>query len=904
MRMRSHFLLFSIFALQVLLIHAQDQSGFISLDCGLPGGSSYNETTTGITYTSDAPYIQTGKSNRISDQSNSGKQQQLLEYLRSFTEGDRNCYMLNLTKGDKYLIRLTFMYGNYDAKNEAPEFDLHLGPKLWATIVFQNASTLIVKEIIHALQSNYLHVCLVNTGKGIPIVSALELRPLKNTTYNTQSEKESLELFFRNDFGSTFSKICLRFPEDVYDRVWTPYQRNDLGQISTSSPVRPNSDYDPPSLGMRTASTPANASQPLNFSVQYSDSNSSFYFYMYLAELEELQANQSREFIIYLNDALWFGPFSPTYLRADTILSIQPGEGGQFSMVKTERSTHPPILNAFEAYKVKKLLQSQTFQKDVDATMNIKSMYGVTTNKNWQGDPCAPQEYSWEGLICNYEDSNPPGIISLNLSSSGLTGEIPLNIVNLTQLQYLDLSNNNLSGPVPEFLTQLQTLTFLNLERNALNGSVPAGLIEKSNRGLLQLQKLYVPDGSCYLLVFLLSKSNYFFSLPTELMIKCGRKSNSLYKGLMHDNEEQHWSCSLSHGGLKGENHPVGQNFQNISSKMIVVSRKPYQNIELKNRDFTYSDVQRITNKFERVIGKGGFGTVYHGCLGDTEVAVKMLSESSSQGYKQFEPEVELLSRVHNRNFTTLIGYCDDVSIRDTNIRLIYEYMAKGNLLEYLSDSSSSVLNWERKLRIALEAAQGYDYLHHGCKPPIIHRDVKSTNILLTENLQAKLSDFGLSKSLEGVSYVSTVVVGTPGYLDPEYSTTNRLTEKSDVYSFGVVLLEIITNRPAIARNIDEPAHISHWVGSMLSNGDVENIVDSRLQGDFEINSVQKAIDVAMACLSPASKERPTMNYVVMELSECLLAEISRTRGVNEDGSLESISMGSLNFDSDITLPR
>ncbi|MFQ6644349.1 hypothetical protein Gotur_017366, partial [Gossypium turneri] len=335
------------------------------------------------------------------------------------------------------------------------------------------------------------------------------------------------------------------------------------------------------------------------------------------------------------------------------------------------------------------------------------------------------------------------------------------------------------------------------------------------------------------------------------------------------------------------------------SGKLVVTPRKLYQ--ELKNRQFTYSDIQRITNNFEKVIGKGGFGTVYHGFLDGNQVAVKMLSKTSFQGYKQFEAEVELLLRVHHRNLTALIGYCDD----GTETGLIYEFMAKGNLAEYLSDSSISVLNWEGRLGIALEAAQGLEYLHHGCKPPIIDRDVKSSNILLTDNLQAKLSDFGLSKSFEGGSHVSTVIAGTPGYLDPEYSTTNRLTEKSDVYSFGVVLLEIITNRPVIARTIDEPTHISRWVGSMLSNGDIENIVDSRLKGDFEINSVWRAIEVAMACLSPASTKRPTMNHIVTELSECLVAEINRTRGVDEDESRDMMAMASLNCDSDIIpLPR
>ncbi|KAK6268141.1 hypothetical protein QUC31_012301 [Theobroma cacao] len=866
---RRYFLLFSSFALAFLIIHAQDQSGFVSLDCGLPEGSSYNESTTGISYTSDAPYIQTGISNRLPE-FNSGMQQQVLEYLRSFPQGDRNCYMINLTKGEKYLIRTGFMYGNYDAKNEAPEFDLYLGPNLWATMVFQNASTAIFKEIIQVLQSNYLHVCLVNTGKGIPFISALELRLLKNTTYNTQSATEALEFFLRDDFGST-SNATFRFPQDVYDRIWQPYQRNDLGQISTSSLISSNSDYQPPLLAMRTASIPANASQPLNFSVQDSDSSAQFYLYVHVAEIEELQANQSREFIIYVNDKLWFQAYSPTYLRADTIQSLSAVKGGQFSMVRTRGSTLPPIINALEAYRVKELIQSQTVEKDVNAIVNIKSMYGL--KRNWQGDPCAPQKYSWEGLNCSYEDSNPPRIISLNLSSSSLSGEIPPYIVNLTQLLYLDLSNNNLTGPVPEFLTQLQSLSLLNLEGNALNGSVPTGLIDRSNRGLLQLNV----EGN---------------QIPCTWE-SCSKKKNSAVVPVVASVASVLSFLIIASALLWWFKRTKP------SGKLDLGSRKPYQQKELKNRQFTFSDVQKITNNFERVIGKGGFGTVFHGCLGDTQVAVKMLSKSSIQGYKQFEAEVELLLRVHHRNLTSLIGYCDD----GTNLGLIYEYMAKGNLAEYLSDSSSSLLNWEGRLGIALEAAQGLEYLHHGCKPPIIHRDVKSTNILLTENLQAKLSDFGLSKTfpIEGGSHVSTVVAGTPGYLDPEYSTSNRLTEKSDVYSFGVVLLEIITNRPVITRTIDEPTHISHWVGSMLSNGDIENIVDSRLQGNFEINSVWKAIEVAMACLSPASTKRPTMNYVVTELSDCLLAEIKRTRGVNEDESQESIGMISMNLGSEIT---
>ncbi|KAK8664312.1 hypothetical protein V6N13_084109 [Hibiscus sabdariffa] len=282
---------------------------------------------------------------------------------------------------------------------------------------------------------------------------------------------------------------------------------------------------------------------------------------------------------------------------------------------------------------------------------------------------------------------------------------------------------------------------------------------------------------------------------------------------------------------------------------MDVDSKNAHRSIESKNRQFEYSEVLRMTNNFERVLGKGGFGTVYHGNFNGTQVAVKMLSESSAQGYKQFHAEVELLLRVHHRNLTPLIGYCDD----GTNLGLIYEFMAEGNLSEHLSGNSRHILSWKQRLSIAQEAAQ--------------------------------------------------VVAGTPGYLDPEYTATNRLTEKSDVYSFGVVLLEIITGRPVIDRTIrDEATHIKYWVGFMLSNGDIKSIVDPRLQGDFDVNSAWKVVEIAMVCMSRASVKRPTMNYVVTELAECLSSQIdTASRSGHEKEPGKSIEIATMDSGSEIS---
>ncbi|PON51015.1 Serine/threonine protein kinase [Trema orientale] len=258
--------------------------------------------------------------------------------------------------------------------------------------------------------------------------------------------------------------------------------------------------------------------------------------------------------------------------------------------------------------------------------------------------------------------------------------------------------------------------------------------------------------------------------------------------------------------------------------------------------------------------------------------------------------------RVHHGNLTNLVGYCNE----GDNQALIYEFMANGDLDSHLSGlENANVLSWEGRLQIARDAAQGLEYLHNGCKPPIVHRDVKTTNILLTQNFQAKIADFGLSKVFPtdaGTSHVSTIVAGTPGYLDPEYYTTNRLNEKSDVFSFGVVLLEIITGRPAISRT-HERTHIIQWVNSMLQNGDIKSIVEPKLQGDFETNSVWKAVELAMACVSRASAKRPTMSQVVTELKDCLAAEIARRNNsrLTDQSTTDSVEVLSMAMTTELS---
>ncbi|KAL5822652.1 hypothetical protein ACOSQ4_020552 [Xanthoceras sorbifolium] len=878
MELSMHFLfaiLLSVFGLAVF-VHCQDQSGFISLDCGLPEDSNYDDVKTGINYISDAAFINTGDSKTISAEFPTDDFEKQLWYVRSFPQNIRNCYNIKVTSGTKYLLRARFMYGNYDSQNKVPEFELHLGPNLWQTIRSYKASSVLNFEIIHVSALDYIHICLVNTNLGTPFISALELRPLQNRAYVAQSG--SLMLLGRWDVGSATNQT-VRYRDDVHDRIWEPYNFDNWTQLSTKSTIVSSAgDYHPAESVMSTASTPENSSMPLYFYFDTFDPTSEFYCYLYFAEFEKLQTNQSREFNIYLNRRLWISdPISPRYLNTTTAYSVSPlGKGSNFfRVIKTENSTRPPILNAAEVYTVKEFRQAQTNQSDVDAIMKIKSTYGV--NKHWQGDPCAPQAYSWDGLKCSYNGYDPPRIISLNLSSSGLTGNIAPDLVNLTSMENLNLSHNSLTGPVPGFLAKLPSLRVLNLTGNNLTGSIPNELVERSK----DVSLLISCDWNQYLRCHTKKKNKFIVPLVAS-------SAAALFIFLI----------ALAIWWRFNRRKQQGSGY------------KRNDLLEFKSRSFTYSEILRITNNFKRVIGKGGFGTVYHGYLGDTQVAVKMLSSSSTQGYKEFQAEIKLLMRVHHRNLTNFVGYCNDGAKWDLymntwptetcynifqvpSILLLnfacylkilldhykLDFIGIRHFAIYNADRSASILSWEGRLRIAMDAAQGLEYLHHGCKPPIVHRDIKSANILLNENFDAKLADFGLSRIfMESGTHVSTVVAGTPGYLDLEYYVTNWLNERSDVYSFGIVLMEIITSRPVVKKGEDENIHISQWVIDMLGNGDITNIVDPSLEGDFETNSAWKAVDLALACASHAPSKRPAMNEVVMELKECLVMETTRKK--------------------------
>ncbi|KAF3517164.1 hypothetical protein DY000_02059949 [Brassica cretica] len=905
------------------LSNAQDQTGFISIDCGLqPDNSSYTESSTGIKYVSDSSYTDTGASSFVAPEYRANMMQSMWS-VRSFPEGVRNCYEIGVNVSAKYLIRAAFMYGNYDARNELPGFDLHLGPNKWDSVKLESSEGTVSKEIIYVVLADTLQVCLVNTGNGTPFISVLELRQLPNSSYVAQSD--SLQLFERLDFGSSTNQT-VRYPDDGFDRIWFPSTPEGSKQLSSSSPsLSRNStlSFRLPQVAMRTAVVPNITNGSLDFGWVPEDPSLEFYIYMYFMELREPSSNsvERREFAIFLNGEGFSRPLNVTYLRTTALFTLSPlkAERFDFSVRQTRDSTLPPLINAIEVYFVNKLLQSSTDQTDLSGMRNIKSTYKV--KRNWEGDVCVPQVYTWEGVNCSYNGTSMPRVISLNLSSFGLTGEIASGISSLSQLQILDLSNNNLTGPVPAFLAQLQFLRVLNLANNQLSGPIPSILMGKSGLSFsIDGNPSICATGACEELTQNKSKKKKLpsFVIPlvaslAGLVLIATISAAILFIFIRKKKQGRtvHRTITASSNGLSLLRRDTGSMPPSMQRRETGFSTRPsLQRIESgmtdhdmnetavdgfdmepANRKFTYAEIVNITNGFERDQGKVGFGRNYLGQLNDKEVTVKLVSSLSSQGYKQLRAEVKHLFRIHHKNLITMLGYCNE----GDKLAVIYEYMANGNLKQHISENSPTVFSWEDRLGIAVDVAQGLEYLHTCCTPPIIHRNVKCTNVLLDENFNAKLGGFGLSRAFDAAegSHMNTAIAGTPGYVDPEYYTSNILTEKSDVYSFGVVLLEIVTAKPAIIKD-EERMHISQWVESLLSRENIEEILDPSLCGDYEPTSAFKTVEIAVACVCRNSGDRPGMSQVVTALKESLAAEVERKKDlpVVSTDSVEDLALG------------
>lgn len=340
----------------------------------------------------------------------------------------------------------------------------------------------------------------------------------------------------------------------------------------------------------------------------------------------------------------------------------------------------------------------------------------------------------------------------------------------------------------------------------------------------------------------------------------------------------------------------------NSSSDKPFQQTTPDSNLSFSRTTFTYQELAFATDNFSvsNLLGQGGFGYVYKGVFRDgKEVAIKQLKAGSGQGEREFQAEVEIISHVYHKHLVSLVGHC----ISGAQRLLVYEFVPNKTLEFHLHGKEHPPLSWETRMRITLCSARGLAYLHEECHPKIIHRDIKASNILLDDNFDAKVADFGLARlNYDNDTHVSTRVMGTFGYLAPEYALTGKLTEKSDVFSFGVMLLEIITGR----RPIDKAQHylddnIVDWARPLLTqaldDGNFDTLADPRLDKNYDSAEMTRMVSCAAACVRHLARRRPRMSQIVRALEGNLpLDELNEGLRPGHSGIYESY--GSSDFDA------
>ncbi|PWA79284.1 Leucine-rich repeat-containing protein [Artemisia annua] len=521
----------------------------------------------------------------------------------------------------------------------------------------------------------------------------------------------------------------------------------------------------------------------------------------------------------------------------------------------------------------------------------------------------------------------------IDLSHNQFTGKIPETIGELKQLGSLHLDNNKFSGEIPKSLRSCESLSDINMAYNSLSGQIPAALGWLPTLNTLNLSSNLlsgqIPSSLSSLRLSLLDMSHNRLAgaIPESLSIEAYNGSFAGNPGLCSQKVTYFRRCASYSGGVSPVIRTLITCFSVGSAVILVLlaylcylkKRSQKQDDEARSlKDDTWNVKSFHVLNFmeddildsireENMIGKGGSGEVYRVSLKNgVELAVKHIWNSDSGNSKkskskikkhfckqrslEFDTEVETLSSIRHVNVVKLYS---SITSQDFGSLLVYEYLPNGSLWDRLHTSKKLGLDWDTRYEIALGAAKGLEYLHHGCERPVIHRDVKSSNILLDEHLKPRIADFGLAKIVQtDTTNGSThVIAGTHGYIAPEYGYTYKVNEKSDVYSFGVVLMELVTGKKPIEAEYGENKDIVYWVCSKLNNKEsVLSLVDSSILEPYKEETI-KVLKIAIMCTSKLPALRPTMRRVVKMLEEakpCKLLGIivSKDKG-DDDGKKE-----------------
>ncbi|CAH8278912.1 unnamed protein product [Arabidopsis lyrata] len=868
--------------------------GFLSLSCG---GSSYTAAYN-VSWVSDNDYIETGNTTTVTYTEGNST---FSVPIRFFPDSrGRQCYKVPVTKKDlsSVLIRATFVYRNYDSQSSPPAFHVSLGRRITSTIDLKTNDPWI-EELVWPVNNDSVLLCLLAIkGRGIPVISSLEIRPLPVAAYRNSLEG-SPNIILRRSYriNSGYTNGTIRYPSDPFDRIWDPDQNfapfhaswsfNGLTKLTSF-----NITENPPASVLQTARILARKDS-LSYTLSL-HTLGDYYIILYFAGILSL----SPSFSVMINDEVKLSDYTVTSSEAGTLYFTQK-RVSKLNITLGKIKFNPQV-NALEVYEILQF-PAEASSTTVSALKVIEQFTGQ--DLGWQDDPCTP--LPWNHIKCegnrvtslflsqiNLRSISPTfgdllDLKTLDLHNTSLTGAIQnvgslkdlqkLNLSfnqlksfgseleDLVNLEVLDLQNNSLQGSVPETLGKLTKLRLLNLENNNLVGPLPQSL----NRTGLEVR---ITGNPC-LSFTSLSCNNVSSTIDTpQVTIPINKK---------HKKQNRIAILLGVSGGALFATFLVFV-FMSIFTRRQRNKERHITRAQLKmqnwntSRIFSHKEIKSATRNFKEVIGRGSFGAVYRGKLPDgKQVAVKVRFDRTQLGADSFINEVHLLSQIRHQNLVSFEGFCYEPKRQI----LVYEYLSGGSLADHLYGPRSKrhSLNWVSRLKVAVDAAKGLDYLHNGSEPRIIHRDVKSSNILLDKDMNGKVSDFGLSKQFTkaDASHITTVVKGTAGYLDPEYYSTLQLTEKSDVYSFGVVLLELICGREPISHSgSPDSINLVLWARPNLQAGAFE-IVDDILKDTFDPASMRKAASIAIRCVERDASGRPSIAEVLTQLKEAYSLQLS-----------------------------
>uniref|UniRef100_A0A6N2NAY8 Protein kinase domain-containing protein n=1 Tax=Salix viminalis TaxID=40686 RepID=A0A6N2NAY8_SALVM len=878
------------------LIH----KGFLSLDCG--GPVNFTDAL-GLSWTSDVNFIY-GEVANISVANETRKQYTTVRHFPA--DSRKYCYRLDVTSRARYLLRATFLYGYFDSNNVYPKFDISVGPTHWSTIAIYDANTIESIELIFLASSSSISVCLSNATTGKPFISTLELRQFNGSVYLTAFENQFyLSVSARINFGAdSVDPVRVIYQFFLHANLLTCVHMRARTQpsnylvdvaagtkkVSTDMPINVNYDLRPPEKVMQTAVVGMKGS--LSYRLNLDGFPGFGWAYAYFAEIEDLDPTGPRKFVLVL-------PEYPDISNAE--VNIKENAHGKyrlyeagynnlslpfvlkFGFKKTSDSSRGPLLNAMEIHKY---LEKNDGSLDGDVISGVILLYSTADWAQEGGDPCLPVPWSW--VQCN-SDARPQ-IIKLSLSSKNLSGTVPSGLTKLTGLVELWLDGNSLTGPIPDF-TGCTALEIIYVQNNMLSGTIPSGINRKvtlNYSGNINLHEgarrgrhmgiiIGLSVGAAVLLIT---------TIVSYLLMQKGKKR-----------------------------HPEQEQLRDSLPVQTVVSTLSDAPGEAAHC-FTSFEIEDATKNFEKKIGSGGFGVVYYGKMKDgREIAVKVLTSNSYQGKREFSNEmrirelvkhatVELLnplitvpigSRIHHRNLVQFLGFCQEVG----KSMLVYEFMHNGTLKEHLYGplKQGRSINWIRRLEIAEDAAKGIEYLHTGCVPAVIHRDLKTSNILLDKNMRAKVADscsrWSFTCLQRGSRHCRVFGSGVRYYI------SQQLTDKSDVYSFGVVLLELMSGQEAISNDklsqystmgklVDCPRTRGlefspfvfgnfiiddHYAKLHIERGDIQRIIDPSLCGEYDIQSMWKVAEKALMCVQPHGHMRPSMSELLKDIRDAILIE-------------------------------